>query len=183
MDDLIKLVKTYRVTTGLVERLQLAEEIFSLIEPDLHRFIFGAVRRHAAEDVFQEVSKAIVTGLGSCQASATAEFWAWCYRIARNKLNDHFRRQATDRLVSSEEVWQLVESDASRVPLSAAERVDLQDAMKLLAAAKPECSEYLWQHYVLGFDYGEIAGEQNLTYDAVRMKIGRCLEEARSLVR
>ena len=41
---------------------------------------------------------------------------------------------------------------------------------------------YLWNHYVIGFDYGEIAEEQNLKYDNVRMKIGRCLDEAQSLV-
>jgi len=35
---------------------------------------------------------------------------------------------------------------------------------------------------VIGLAYGEIAEEQNLNYDNVRMKIGRCLDEAKSLV-
>jgi hypothetical protein len=30
--------------------------------------------------------------------------------------------------------------------------------------------------------YAEIAAEQNLNYDAVRMKIGRCLDDARALL-
>ena len=36
--------------------------------------------------------------------------------------------------------------------------------------------------FVLGLAYGEIAEDQNLSYDNVRMKIGRCLDEAKSLV-
>jgi len=42
MDEVIKLVKTYRLTFGLAERLQLAEAILPLIEPDLPFFVFSA---------------------------------------------------------------------------------------------------------------------------------------------
>jgi DNA-directed RNA polymerase specialized sigma24 family protein len=54
--------------------------------------------------------------------------------------------------------------------------------MKLLTASKPECYDYPWKHFVFGLAYGEIAEEQHLSYDNVRMKIGRCLDEAKSLV-
>ncbi len=51
MDDLLKLVRTYRVTTGLAERLRLAEEIFPQVEPDLRLFVFSNIRPPAADDV------------------------------------------------------------------------------------------------------------------------------------
>ena len=54
--------------------------------------------------------------------------------------------------------------------------------MNLLTAAKPECYDYLWKHYVIGLAYAEIAEEQNLQYDAVRMKIGRCLDTAQAML-
>src|SRR5882672_933517 len=98
MDQIIKLMKTYRVTFGVAERLRMAEEVFRLIEPDLRFFVFSAIRPPAAEDVVQEVLKAVATGMGKFQGGSTEEFWAWAYRIARNKLNDHFRNQANDRL-------------------------------------------------------------------------------------
>jgi len=118
MDDLIKLVRTYRVTTGLAERLRLAEDIFQLIEPDLRFFVFSAIQPPAAKDVFQEVLKGIATSLKTFQGGMAAEFWAWCYRIARNKLNDQFRKQATDRLqpMPPDELWQLVEASARHRP-------------------------------------------------------------------
>ncbi len=184
MDEVIKLVKTYRLTEGIAERVRLAEEIFRLIEPELRFFVFSAIRPPAADDVFQEVLKAVATGMRKFAGGTNEEFWAWCYRIARNKLNDHFRRQATERLqtMPQDELWELVESSAQVSPLSPADRHDLEYAMKLLTSSKPECYEYLWKHFVFGLAYGEIAEERNVSYDSVRMKIGRCLDEAKSLL-
>jgi hypothetical protein len=48
MEQVIKLVRTYRLTAGLAERLRLAEKIFRLIEPDLRFFVFSATRPPAA---------------------------------------------------------------------------------------------------------------------------------------
>lgn len=184
MNDLIKLVKTYRVTAGIADRLSLAEEIFRLIEPDLRFFVLAAIHPPAAEDVLQDSLKGIATGMKKFAGASAEEFWAWCYRIVRNKLNDHYRKQASDRLqpMPQEELWQLVESSAQVSAISPADRHDLEYAMQLLTASKPECRDYLWKHFVFGLAYGEIAEEQNLNYDAVRMKIGRCLEEVRNLV-
>ena len=184
MDDLIKLVKTYRLTAGLAERIRLAEEIFRLIEPDLRFFVFGSTSHHAAEDAMQEVLKAVATSMKQFKGDTVKEFWAWCYRIARNKLNDHYRSKAADRMqpMSPEDLQQMMELSAQDAPISPAVRHDLEYAMKLLTASKPECNELLWRHFVIGLDYAEIAEERDLNYDNVRMKIGRCLDEAKSLV-
>jgi len=79
--------------------------------PDLRLFVFGSIDRPAAEDALQEVLKAIAVSLKKFQGRTGREFWGWCYRIARNKLNDQFRQQYADRMqpVSPEELWQMVE--------------------------------------------------------------------------
>lgn len=184
MDDLIKLVRTYRVTAGLAERLRLAEELIRRIEPDLRLFVFSSVSHDAAYDALQEVLKAVATGMRKFEGDTAKEFWAWCYRIARNKLSDHYRSKAADRMqpLPPEELWRMMELSAQDAPMSPTIRHDLDYAIKLLTAANPECSELLWRHYVIGLDYTELAEERNVSYDNVRMKIGRCLEEAKSLV-
>ena len=183
-DELLKLVRTYRLTAGLAERLRLAEEIFGHIEPDLRFFVFNAVRAPAADDVLQEVLKAVATSLAKFTGDTRERFFAWCYGIARHKINDQYRRQASDRMepMPTKELQRLVEASAQTTPLSPADRHDLDYAMTLLSAAKPECRDYLWQHYVIGLDYAEIAEERKLSYDNVRMKIGRCLDQVQSLV-
>jgi RNA polymerase sigma factor (sigma-70 family) len=184
MDDLIKLVKTYRLTAGLAERMRLGEIIFNRVAPDLRLYVISHVSPQAAEDALQEVFKAVATSLKQFRGDTAKEFWAWCYRIARNKINDHYRSKATDRMQPTppDELWQMMEISATDAPMTAQTRHDLQHAIKLLTAAKPDCSDLLWQHYVVGLDYAELAEERDLKYDAVRMKIGRCLEEAKSLV-
>ena len=119
------------------------------------------------------------------RGESTKQFWAWCYRIARNKICDHYRGQAADRLqyVPAEELHRLLDKSAQDAPISPGVRLDLEYAMNVLTASKPECYEFLWQHYIFGLDYAEIAEERTMTYDNVRMKIGRCLDEARRLVK
>jgi RNA polymerase sigma factor (sigma-70 family) len=164
--------------------MRLGDIIFRRIAPDLRVFVFGYVSSHAAEDALQEVFKAVATSLKKFRGNTEKEFWAWCYRIARNKLNDHFRSKFADRMqpTSPDELWQMMEVSADDAPMTAQTRHDLQHAIKLLTAAKPDCSDLLWRHFVIGLDYAELATERDLKYDAVRMKIGRCLEEAKSLV-
>ena len=184
MDELIRLVRTYRFTSGISERLRIVEHIINLIGTELSYFVSRAVPPDAAPDALQEILKAIALGLAKFNGDTSKEFWAWCYRIARNKVNDHHRKQASSRTLpmAPEDLLALMEASAGDAPLTAQNRHDLDYAMKLLTATKPECSELLWQHYVLGFDYGDIAEERGLKYDGVRMRINRCLEEAKSLV-
>ena len=55
-------------------------------------------------------------------------------------------------------------------------------AMQLLEKAKPPCRQILWVHYILEWDYQTIAESFGIQYDAVRMRISRCLDLARKLV-
>lgn len=184
MDAIIKLARTYRLTTSLADRLQLGDELFRLIEPKLRLFVLSSLAAPAAEDALQETLKGIVVSLPSFAGQSTPEFWSWCYRIARNKITDSIRKTSTDRALPMppEDMLRFVDASASDYALSPADRIDLEDAMKLLVEAKPECYELLWHHFVLGFTYGEIAEAKSLEYDTARMKVGRCLGEAQAIV-
>jgi RNA polymerase sigma factor (sigma-70 family) len=183
MSDLITLVKTYRLTRGLAERLDLTERIVPLIEYDLRLFIFS-FRLPAPDDVFQEVLKSVFVNLGKFKGDEAKQFWGWCYTIARSKIANAHDKQNRDRLefMSEEELWEKVESSVAPSAMSAADRMDLRQILKMLARTKPDCDEYLWQHYVFGLDYTEIAAQRQATPDGVRMRINRCLEEAQKLI-
>jgi len=184
MDAIIKLARTYRLTTSLADRLQLGDELFRLIEPKLRLFVFSSLATPAADDTLQETLRGIVIGLPSFAGQSTPEFWAWCYRIARNKITDHIRKSSADRAqpMPPEDMWRLVDASVRDYSFSPADRLDLDHAMTLLIEAKPECYEYLWSHFVLGFSYTEIAEAKGIEYDTARMKIGRCLGEAQAIV-
>jgi len=184
MNTIIKLVRTYRVTTGFADRLRLAEDIFRLIEPDLRFFIFGSVSPQAADDVLQETLKAVATGMGKFAGGTAKEFWGWCYQIARNIVGKHFREESRGRIISldPEEIARLLDASASDEPYAADEEQDLKEALGLLKKSDPDCFELLWSFFILGFNYKKIATQSGLDYDNVRIKIRRCVDYTQTLL-
>lgn len=184
MDNLIRNIRTYRLTGGLGERFRLAEEIFAVVEPNLRRFVFARVNTNNAEDVLQTSLQAIAASLSKFNGDTESELWGWVYGIAKNKLRDQFRRQASDRHTSipPEDLWQAVEAAAASRPLSPADTHDLKLAMALLAKSREDCLAVLEQHYLLGLTFVEIAEAAQTTPDAVRMRAARCVELARELL-
>ena len=183
MDDLIQLVRAYQKTAELADRERLADAIFAQLEPELRRYVNGKIRPQFADDVLQEVLKAVVISLPKFSSD---DFLKWCRGIARHKIHDQYQANAKTserfQALPPEEFVELISLSVAATPLATGERLDLDYAMKLLAESKPECVETLSKHYLQGLDYGEIAEEQNLNYDAARMKVGRCLETVRELV-
>jgi RNA polymerase sigma factor (sigma-70 family) len=181
MSDLIKLVRTHRLTASRVEADRLVTAVITAIEMHMRAFIFGRLPPVTA---LQEVLLAIAVSLKKFEGDEVKEFWAWCYRIARNKLSDHYRQKARNRTfpLPPDELLQLMESQPENCPLTSEFRHDLCCIMEMLAKSKPECGDLLWRHIAIGIDYAEIAEETGMHYDAVGMRINRCLEEAKSLV-
>src|ERR1700689_2993662 len=127
MDDLIKLVRTYRVTAGLAERQRLTDSICRLIAPELSGFVFSTLKPHAAEDVLQEILISITDSLKKFDSHSKEEFWSWCKTIARRRVCDHLRKKKSDRLQPTphEELLELVDASEQAEPLTAAVRHDL----------------------------------------------------------
>ena len=182
MADLITLVRTYRLTAGIADRLRLGDEIFVQLEPLLRFMIYRKVNEHEEDDVLQEIMKAVAVSLGTFKGSSHDDFMKWCRGIARHKVHDYYHsRKKTDRIepVPPEELWEYVDDSG---PLSAQDKLDLESAMKLLNAKKPECYDILWKYYIHDWDYDEIAEEAEIKYDACKRRIDRCLELAQELI-
>jgi RNA polymerase sigma factor (sigma-70 family) len=182
LPPVIQFVNDFREELDLDQRYKLANRILSAIESPLRLFIFGRVERSFGDDVLHITLNAIFTSLQKFQGHANEQFWAWAYKIARNKINDHHRGQFRDRLdpLPIEEIWELLESAHSPVnELTLEDRDDLEFALNLLSKSKPECRELLWKRFVLDLDYEVLGEEIDLNYDAVRARIKRCLDSAR----
>ena len=87
MDEIIKLVRTYRFADAIDERIRLAEEIFRLIEPDLRLFVFSSVSHHVAEDALQETLAAVAKSLKKFEGDSPKEFWAPIWTSVRAALS------------------------------------------------------------------------------------------------
>src|ERR1035437_4014707 len=185
MENVFDLVQAYREEVHLEPRKELAGKLATILARELRVFVIGRIPPSFVDDVMQETMKAIFINLFKFLGKTEKEFWGWCKQIARNKTTDRLRSEKPDRLkyFPSEELLQLAESsDTGASSLSPEDRVDLKYALDLLAKSALDCRHLLWDHYVIGMEYAEIAEIWELKYDAVRMRIKRCLETARSLL-
>lgn len=185
MGLLIDLIREYRSATTLERKCQVAERITCAVRPAMWAQAFHRGNSEMADDVCQETLVAIFKDLPRFYGETDNEFWKWCHSLVRHKIIDRIRKKASHPTVSleTENLWQTIEAATSEEPLSPGARMDLDYAMKLLARAKPPCVDHLWAYYVEEVDLAEIAKQMQLSYDAARMQINRCLQLAQSLVR
>ena len=182
MADLITLVRTFRLLPGIADRDRLSDEIFVQLEPLLRFMIYRKVLEQDEDDVLVEIMVAVAASLGTFKGSSHDDFMKWCRGIARHKVHDYYHsRKKTDRIepVPPEELWLYVDESG---PLSAQDKLDLETAMKILNAKKPECYDFLWKYHIHDWDYDEIAEEAEMEYHAVVRRIERCLKLARKLI-
>jgi RNA polymerase sigma factor (sigma-70 family) len=183
MDHLIRQVLHYQSATDLEFKTRLAESILEAVIPKLRAHIHRELERDAAEEVFQTVLIAIVRGLAKFQGQTTSHFWSWCWQIARHKIADWIRAKARNREDAKgiEALWAAVEASAVDAPISAAERMDLNEAMERLNAANEPCHDYLWSHFFLGKGFVELGEVHGVNHGTMRQRIRRCLKLARKL--
>jgi RNA polymerase sigma-70 factor (ECF subfamily) len=86
-----------------------AERLLTHHRPALCAYILACVRSHAdTEDIFQDVSIAVLQSIGDLRAEE--EFLCWAREIARRRILAHFRRRGREQACDPEVVRQL--SDA-----------------------------------------------------------------------
>lgn len=182
-DRLMDIIKRWK-EMGLEERLGHVPFIQKEITPILNPYIYGLVPASDFQDVVSITLIAIFTSLHTLKGSTRNQFNAWCRSIARNKASNERRKKGPIREepFPEDEILSLADFGFVPEPLTAAKKLDLEYALNLLGKAKPECRELLWNYYVIGMEYAEIAEELGAKYDSVRMKIKRCLDTARGLM-
>lgn len=184
MSRLLEWVQAYPRALTRETMNDLAVVILSQVSPPLRAFIRGQLRAGAADEVCQDTWLGIVAGLPRFRGKTEATFRSWCWRIARNQVKDHLRRQARDRLelVDLDSLAEAIAAAGTRREISLAERLELDEALALLRAVDPPCVNYLWGFYVLGCTDQELAQEQGTSEAALRMRRQRCVKLAVKLV-
>lgn len=191
MENVFDLVQAYREEMHSETRTELAGKIAEILVRELRVFVIGRIHPSLVDDVVQDTVIDVISTLFRFKGKTEAEFWGWCRTIARNNAVDRFRRESADRMsyFPSVEIWQLLDAtEANLSPLSPEDRMDFKYVMDLLAKSEPGCREFLWSHYMDDLNYSEISdmlratNDWDLNYDAVRMRINRCLETARKLL-
>lgn len=136
---------------------------------------FKTHHRETAEDLTTQVFMSVLENIDSFEHGKGA-FVTWIYRIARNKIVDHYR--SFKPLHDIEDAWDISsDSDIERDADTALSLQKIEAAMQSLTAAQREIVLLrLWQD----MSFKEIARLTGKNEAAVKMAFGRALEKIRS---
>lgn len=137
----------------------------------VYRYLYSRMGDvHAAEDVTSQTFIAAYEALPKYREQG--QFSAWLFRIARSKMNDHFRRNR--REVGLEAAGELIEREDSLGTLIRAE--ELSQIRFLIKRLSEEEQDLIRLRYVAELSFVEIANLLGKREDAVKKSIYRLLE-------
>src|SRR5574339_1191435 len=134
----------------------------------IYRYVISRVgTAHEAEDITSQTFISAYEALGRYRERG--QFSAWLFRIARSKLNDHFRRSR--REVGLEAVGELLEREDALGVLIRAE--ELSRIRFIIGHLNAEEQELIRLRYVADLSFAEIADLVGKREDAVKKSLYR----------
>jgi RNA polymerase sigma-70 factor (ECF subfamily) len=157
------------------------EEVLSRVQPQVRR-ICGRMLLYAedAEEATQDALLLVATKINTF--AGRSRFTTWLYAVAANSARGTYRslkRRAAERAVAELPT----NADPRTTSVIAGSRLDLLDALDVLAADRPELVEPLVLRDVQQLDYNEIAGLLELPVGTVKSRIHAARQTVRPLLR
>jgi len=155
------------------------------IYPVIQAFIICRLGWQIGEDVTHEAVGAILAGLPKIKAKTKRNFRAFCFRVARNKIFDALRSKYGSRAEALDplELAKAVEAGMADADEASSLYSDLALLNAVLLASKSTCREVLVAHFIEDLEHEVIASFYGTSKDAIRMKINRCLKEAKRIAK
>lgn len=152
-------------------------QLYELYYPRIYAFMLVRVRDGMlAEDLCADVFMNALRAIETYEERGLA-FAAWLYRIAHNRLIDHYRRHGRIGTDSLDEIDETGDRLADRAVVTDGgvnpERIDLQTAVGLLS---PEQQQIVHLRFIEGMTSAQVAGVMNKTVAAVKIMQHRALK-------
>ncbi len=146
------------------------------------------LRGEDAADIFQNVFAAVATGIDGYQQREGSNFRGWLWTIARNKINDHFRRIGQQgEAAGGTAAQQQLAAAPDYQPSEAEDAADRRELSALLhrglETVRAEFEERTWNAFwraaVEDDSTADIAADMGITANAVRQAKSRVLRRLR----
>ena len=141
----------------------------------IYRYIFSRVgSTHEAQDITSQTFMAAYESLARYRERG--QFAAWLFRIARSKMNDHFRR--SKREVGFEAAGEILEREDALGTLIRAE--ELSRIRSIISHLNQEEQELIRLRYVADLSFVEMSDLLGRREDAVKKSVYRLLARLKS---
>lgn len=152
------------------EKEALAELFESLFDRIYSFFFYRVNKPEEADDLTQAFFLRLIEALNSYQPSEVP-FMAWCQKIARNLLIDHYRQ--TKVFYQPEAIAQLENGKAKKKIEVEEDRIVLYKALKMLSA---DYQEVILLRFLMGFSVKETAKLMKRSENATKLLQFRALK-------
>jgi RNA polymerase sigma-70 factor (ECF subfamily) len=143
-----------------------------------HKCISMLKDEAAAEDATQEIFMKILRNLS--RFGERSRFSTWVYSITYNYCIDKLRKEQRSPVVSEEPAQFKDEAGAEEVPDAEIMEMEIQILKEVLRQLKPEERMLLLMKYQDELSIKEIATSLNVTESAIKMRLKRAKERART---
>jgi RNA polymerase sigma-70 factor (ECF subfamily) len=155
------------------------------VQQRLRPFVCHAMRdHHAAEDVLQETLLTMIEQLGRLRRSEN--LWPWMYRIARSKVQDHFRDRRRRRQMRETLTPGLTAAPLPTAGPDALGTVLQDEALAQLGSALEQlsdrCRAVVYLRFHERMPYTQIAALLDATPGQVRSQVHRATRRLRASI-
>ena len=155
-------------------------QLYRHYAPRIYGYVAGRVGDPGlADDLTSDVFLRALEGLPRFEYRGIS-FGAWLYRIAHDRVADHFRRQARRQVIPLENSPLVPQPDVAREAEANLEAQRLRDAISHLTADQ---QQVILLRFSAGLKLREAAYVMDRSIDAVKMLQARALANLRKLVR
>lgn len=147
------------------------EEIWTAYRDRLKRFLHSKISNEAdVEDLLQEISIKVFTGLKSLQDETKLQ--AWLFQTAHRAIIDHYRRQAKGKDMHLGDLWYVEEESQSEI-LNELERC----VEPFLSALPPSTAQMLQAIELDGVTQKDYAAAHGLSYSTLKSRVQKARAE------
>ena len=163
------------------------DRLYLLYVDKLYRYIWFRVGEQAlAEDLAMDVFVRLVEHISSFRIPSeqqVAAFSAWVFRIAGNRITDHFRRQARSDRFTENKMQELAGSDQTSSGSSRLDRMATQDELRqAMASLNDSQRQVLYYRFVADLSSAQTARAMKKSEGAVKALQHRALENLRRVL-
>lgn len=172
MDDIADetLIRQYRSGNAAA-----FDRLYERHRVSVYNYIFRQVKESThAEDIFQDVWFRVIQALG--KPDTPAQFPAWLFTIARNRITDYWRKKKPESLENEDEL----ESRSALAEQAAFIRSCMERLLALLETLKPEQRDAFILQQESGLTLEQIANIAECGRETIKSRLRYAMQKLRA---
>lgn len=159
------------------------EELIKRYHSSIYNYIYNMVGdKQLSEDLVQETFIKLINNIEKYKRIFNVKFSTWVFKIAKNIVNDEFRRQKNRNSISIDEK-ELMIADDLNVESEAILNEEIKSINDCLDKLSQEARSMVYFRYYMNLSYKEIGEILSCSENKVKWKLHDAIDKVRKLIK